>query len=58
MVRYHMIITCKPHGATLIGATEFRHAKSAPKSTRCVPDPLLLLGVGSGHESDNSDMPR
>ena len=22
---YHMMITCKPHGATLIGATEFRH---------------------------------
>jgi hypothetical protein len=22
----------------------------APESTRCVPDPLLLLGVGSGDE--------
>ena len=24
----------------------------APKSTRCVPDPFLLLGVGSGDETN------
>ena len=45
-----MIITCKPHGVNLIGATEFRNAmpcQQAPESARCVPDPFLLLGVGS-----------
>jgi hypothetical protein len=25
--------------------------QQAPESARCVPDPLLLFGVGSGHET-------
>ena len=25
-----------------------------PKSARCVPDPFLLLGVGSGHETNEN----
>ena len=55
----HMIIMCHSRGVNLIGATEFRNAMSAsPRSIRCVPDPFLLLEVGSGHPMRLSDCVR
>ena len=42
-----MIITCKPHGVNLIGATEFRHAKSArPKKHSMCTRPFPPFGGG------------
>ena len=38
----------------LIGATEDMPSQQDPKSARCVPDPFLLLGVGSGDETNCS----
>ena len=51
--RCHMIITYKPHGMNLIGATEFRNAtSSSPGNHSMYTRPFPSLRVGSGNETN------
>ena len=49
----YMIITCKPHGVNLIGATEFRNKpqKAEPKKRLMYTRPFPSMRVGSGNET-------
>ena len=52
IVQCHMIITCKPHGMNLIGATEFRNK---PQKALDVYQTLSLLEGGVwGQDYQNS----